>query len=174
MKIFIFILLTVNGLHLNAQAKVTKYYDTYWMETSKDKAIFYADFVKDGNNYKCTSYWINTTTIRGKSTYPDTMMQIPIGTQVLYFKNGHVENSSLFEDKQLKYSYHYYPNNQLAVHYYVPENKKEGVAEGYDESGNKIKHYIFQREAEFKGGQKAWGAYLIKNATLDLSRATIR
>lgn len=121
MKIFIFILLTVNGLHLNAQAKVTKYYDTYWMETSKDKAIFYADFVKDGNNYKCTSYWINTTTIRGKSTYPDTMMQIPIGTQVLYFKNGHVENSSLFEDKQLKYSYHYYPNNQLAVHYYVPE-----------------------------------------------------
>jgi protein TonB len=168
MKLFLFVLLIIDGFHLNAQAKVTKYYDANWMETPKDKAAFYADFVKEGNNYSCTSYWINTTNVRGKSTFPDPVMQSAIGTQVLYFKNGHIEDSSLFENKQLKYSYHYYPNNQLAVHYYVPDNKKEGVAEGYDESGSKIKNYIFQKEAEFKGGQKAWTAYLNKNATSDL------
>ncbi|MEP6585015.1 MAG: energy transducer TonB [Ginsengibacter sp.] len=149
--------------------KITKYYDASWMETSKDKAAFYADFVKDGSNYNTTSYWINTSNMRGRSTFPDTVMQFAIGTQVLYFKNGQVEDSSLFEDKQVKYSYHYYPNNQLAVHYYVPDNKKEGVTEGYDESGNKIKNYIFQKEAEFKGGSKAWMNYISKNATAGLT-----
>jgi protein TonB len=168
MRICFFILLIIDSFYLNAQSKVTKYYDANWMEVSKDKAVFYADFIKEGNNYNCTSYWINTTTVRGKSTFPNTVMQFPIGIQVLYFKNGHIEDSSLFENKEIKYSYHHYSNNQLAVHYYVPDNKNEGIAEGYDEAGNKIKHYIFQKEADFKGGPKAWVAYINKNATLDL------
>lgn len=168
MRIILFIVLAIISVTVNAQAKITKYYDANWMETSMDKASFYADFIKEGNSYSCTSYWVNTTKVRGRSTFPDTVMQDAIGMQVLYFKNGHVEDSSFIENKQVKYSYHYYPNNQLAVHYYLPENRKEGITEGYDESGSKIKNYIFQKEAEFKGGQKAWQAYLTKNATLDL------
>ncbi|MEO6845197.1 MAG: energy transducer TonB, partial [Ginsengibacter sp.] len=146
-----------------------KYYTSNWLETTKDKAVFYADFLKDGANYKCTSYWINTSTVRGKSTYADTTMLHPVGLQGLYFKNGHVEDSSFFEDDKLKYSFHYYPNNQLAAHYYSSENNKEGITEGYDDSGRKIKNYVFQKEAEFKGGQKAWASYIIKNAPTDLT-----
>lgn len=168
MRILVFISLLITSFNLNAQAKVTKYYNAAWLETSNDKAAFYAEFVKDGNNYTCTSYYINTTIVRGKSTYPDTMMQSPIGMQVLYFKNGHTEDSSYFEDNEMKYQYVYYPNNKLMLHYYLPANKKEGIAEGYDESGEKIKNYIFEKEAEFKGGQKAWTNYLVKNAAKDL------
>ncbi|MDQ6902032.1 MAG: energy transducer TonB [Bacteroidota bacterium] len=168
MRIILFIFSVSCGFLLKAQTNVTKFYDVNWVETSKDKAAFYADFVQDGSNYNCTSYWINTKIVRGKSAFEDTLMQSATGLQVLYFKNGHVEDSSFIENKQAVYSYHYYPNNQLAAHYYLPANSKEGVSEGYDESGKVIKHYVFQKVAEFKGGQKAWANYLTKNATSNL------
>lgn len=152
-----------------AQTKVTKYYDANWSETTKEKAAFYADFIKDGSYYNCSSYWLNTQIIRGKSIYPDTAMADPIGVQVLYYKDGHPADSSFFQDKQLKYSFHYYPNRQLAAHYFLPDNKKEGVSEGYDESGKKIKNYVYQKEAEFKGGQKAWVGYITKNVSKDFT-----
>lgn len=167
-KVF-FSLLSISFLSANAQVKITKYYTEGWMETSKDKAAYSADFIKEGANYSCTSYWINTQKVNGRSVYPDTVMQSPIGLQLLYFKNGHLQDSSFFENNEIKYSYHYYPNGQLAMHYFLPENKKEGIVEGYDESGRKIKNYIFQREAEFKGGQKGWISYITKNVTKDFA-----
>lgn len=169
MKGILFILLTISFISAKAQAKITKYYTEDWMETSKEKAAFYADFIKEGANYNCTSYWINTQKVRGRSVYKDTVMQSPIGLQVLYSKNGYTEDSSFVENNEVKYSYHYYPDGQLAAHYYLPDNKKEGIVEGFDESGKKIKNYIFQREAEFKGGSKSWVSYINKNAIKDFS-----
>ena len=103
--------------------------------------------------------------MRGKSTYPDTVLDSPIGAQMLYYKNGHIEDSVFFVNKHTEYSYHYYPNTKLAAHYYLPGDKTVGVVEGYDESGTKIKNYIFLKEAEFKGGQKSWESYINKSAT---------
>lgn len=168
MKLLISSLLSIASFTVTAQTKITKYYDDNWMETHNEKAALYAEFIKVGENYNCTSYWANTGKVKGKSTYADTVMQFPIGLQVLYFKNGQAEDSSFYEGKDLKYSYHYFPNRQLAAHYYLPDNKKGGIIEGYDESGKKIKNYIFQKEAEFKGGPKAWASYLSKHATKDL------
>lgn len=169
MKGFFFCLLTVAFSTIAAQTTLPKYYSSNGIETTKDKAVYYTEFLKDGANYKSTSYWININTVKGKSTFADTTMLHPIGLQVLYFKNGHVEDSSFYEDDKMKYSFHYYPNNQLAAHYYLPENNKEGITEGYDESGRKIKNYVFEKEAEFKGGQKAWVSYITKNAPTDLT-----
>jgi TonB family protein len=154
---------------LKAQNKITKYYDANWGETAKEKAMFYADFIKDANYYSCTSYWLKSNRVRGKSTFEDTTMMYPVGTQVLYFENGHVEDSSFYKDHHIKYSFHYYPNNQLESHYFLPDNKKEGVAEGYDESGKRIRKYIFGKDAEFKGGEKGWVAYIQKNVSKDLT-----
>lgn len=107
--------------------------------------------------------------MRGKSTYADTILQNPIGMQVLYSRKGALEDSAFYADGKAKYLFHYYPNKQLSMHYYLPENGKEGVIEGYDEDGKKIKNYVFEKEAEFKGGQKAWQSYIAKNASKDLS-----
>ena len=169
MKAFFFFLLILPLSVLHAQNKVTKYYDANWSETSNEKATFYAEFIKNGNYYNCTSYWKKSNSVRGKSTFEDTTMMLPVGSQVLYFENGHVEDSSFYEDHQIKYAFHYYPNNQLESHYYLPANKKEGVAEGYDESGKRIKNYVFGKDAEFKGGEKAWVAYIKKNISKDLT-----
>lgn len=165
MKVLFSFLLVNAFSSVRAQTKITKYYDNTWMEIHKEKATFYADFIKNGENYNCISYWAKTGKVKGISTYTDTVMQFPVGLQVLYFKDGQVEDSSFYEGKDLKYSYHYFPNRQLAAHYYLPDNKKQGIIEGYDESGKKIKNYIFQKEAEFKGGPKAWASYISKHAT---------
>ncbi|KAA9035839.1 TonB family protein [Ginsengibacter hankyongi] len=169
MKLFFSFLITIAACNAQAQTKITRYYDANWIETSKEKAAFYADFIKDGTAYSCTSYWINTKTVRGISVFPDTVMQNPIGKQILYFKNGRIADSSFTEDKKTIYLFHYYPGGQLAMHLYVPSNSSEAVVEGFDEDGKRIKHYIFQKDAEFKGGTKAWQSYIVKNAARDLS-----
>lgn len=169
MKGFFIGLLVIISSTTNAQTKVTKYYDIYWTEVSKEQAMFYADFIKEGSYYNCISYWINTQKIKGKSTFADTVMTHPIGEQILYFKNGHVEDSIFFDDNQVKYQYHYYPNNQLAAYYHLLDNKKEGIVVGYDESGKEIKNYIFLKEAKFKSGEKGWTNYIYKNTAKDLS-----
>ncbi len=168
MRFLITALLIISCLFSSAQ-KVVKYYDAAWMQTTQDKAVYYADFIKDGNVYKCNSYWISGNVLRGRSTFPDTIMQNPSGAQVMYSKNGHIEDSAFYEEGKTKYLFHYYPNNQLAMHYYLPANAKEAITEGYDEDGKKIKNYIFEKEAEFKGGQKAWQSFLAKNASKDLA-----
>ena len=172
LKYFMKFLLTgffiISSLISNAQ-KITKYYDADWAPVAKEKAVYYADFVKDGNGYKCTSHWIPNNAVRGTSTFADTIMENPIGVQVLYNKNGHAEDSSFFENGKAKYVFHYYPNNHLAMHYYLPDNAKEAIIEGYDEDGKKIKNYVFEKEADFKGGQKGWQSYVTKNSSKDLS-----
>ncbi len=162
MRLLFTCLIMTASYYVQAQTKITKYYDANWAETSKEKAAFYADFIKNGGNYSCTSYWINTNSIRGKSVFPDTVMANAIGLQVLYFKNGRMEDSAFVEDKKARYAFHYYANGQLAMHYYLPANSSEAVVEGFDEEGNKIKHYVFQKEAEFTGGTKAWQSYITK------------
>ncbi len=148
--------------------KITIYYDNNWAVTVSEKATYYADFEKSGNMYQCISYWMTGNKLRGKSTYPDTLMMHPVGSQVLYFQNGHVEDSTFYSGEKRLYEYHYYSNGQLAAHYYIPDGKDEGVAEGFDEEGKKVKNYVYEKEAEFKGGQKAWQQYIQKNVSKDL------
>ena len=137
------------------------------MPAPQDKAVYYADFIKEGNVYKTNSYWIAGNVLRGRSTFPDTVMEKPVGLQVLYARNGQVEDSAFYEDGKTEYLFHYYPNRQLAMHYFLPANAKEPIIEGYDEDGKKIKNYIFEKEAEFKGGSKAWQSYIAKSVTRD-------
>src|SRR5687768_7019079 len=168
MKIFFSVFLSCSLFCVKAQEKLIKYYDSEWAASTKEKATYYAEFVKEGMTYSCTSYWIKTNVVRGKSTYRDTIMAKPIGLQTLYYKNGNIEDSSYYNaDGFITDAYHYYENKQLAAHYYLSADKKEGITEGFDETGKKIKNYVFGKEAEFKGGEKAWHSYLLKNVTKD-------
>ena len=90
MKLLFIASLSIFSIICSAQ-KITIYYDNDWMTTTRDKATYYADFEKSGNMYQCNSYWVTGNKLRGKSTYPDTVMLHPLGSQVLYFQNGHVD-----------------------------------------------------------------------------------
>lgn len=162
--VIVFILACLSG---GAQ-KITKYYDENWGLTDVSKATYYADYVRRGDVYDCTSYWLKTMDIKAKSVFPDTTMAKPQGTQVRFYKKGNVEDSLYYFNDKLQYAYHYYPNGQLAAKSYLKNGSDEMTSEGYDEDGKKIKNYTFMREAEFKGGQKAWVNYIIKNVDKNL------
>ncbi|HVG15319.1 MAG TPA: hypothetical protein VM935_10165, partial [Chitinophagaceae bacterium] len=172
MKLLAFCLLSMFCFTANSQT-FTKYYDSDWAPAEKANAAYYADFVKDGELYQCTSYYLGAGKLRGKTMYPDTVMTTPRGLQMLYNKNGNVEDSSFFDASgKLAYSYHYHPNKKLAAHYYKAADDKDFIVEGFDEEGKKIKKYIFQQEASFKGGEKKWVDFLGKKLSTKFTSNT--
>ena len=148
-----------------AQDPVVKYYDADGSESTKEKATYYAEFLQGDNSYKCNTFWIRSGALRSRTAYSDSTMKKATGLQVVYFKNGNVEDSGFYDnDGNLKSAWHFYENKQLAMHY---ENNNGAVTEGFDETGKKIKNYIFEKEAEFKGGDKAWHSYILKHVSKD-------
>jgi protein TonB len=168
MKTLATIIFALCSLYADAQT-VTKYYDNNWREVPANKAVYYAKFFKDGNLYQCTTYWKDNNALRGTATYLDTTLSSPDGTLVRYDRKGRLEDSIVYAEGAVDFSYHYYPNGQVAVHYHLPYGKKEGVTEFFDENGKKIKNMIISKEAEFKGGEDAWQAYLKKSIDKDLA-----
>jgi TonB family protein len=154
-----------------AQAQIiTQYYGINWNPTKKDSASFYADFVKDGEVYQCTSYYAATGRIYGRSVYSDTSFGFAKGTYVRYTENGTLEDSAYYEKLgSMVYGYHYHPNGKLAGKYFLPEGAKDPEMEGYDEKGKRIKNYIFFREAEFKGGNQKWITFLTKSLSTEFT-----
>jgi TonB family protein len=159
---FIAVLLIIAASYTQAQT-VTKYYDIHWGETSKDRAVYYGEYIKEGDTYNYTAYSVKSNGIRSKGVYGDTSFAKPIGLVLGYNDKGKLIDSTLHENGVPVDVYHYYDNGQLEVHYYVPVTTGKGVTEAYDEAGGKIKNYVYMKEAEFKGGDAGWKAYLIKN-----------
>ena len=154
---------------LLAQDKMVKYYDEDVSPAPKERSTYYAEFVKLGDRYNVTIYWTASNALNGKMICADTSLSKPVGLALSYYKNGRTEDSTFFDDdSKVINRYHYYPNRQLELHYYFPDGQTQPVIEAYDETGKKIKNYIYEKEAEFKGGDKAWNSYLIKNANTEL------
>jgi len=168
MKILATIILALYSLYGVSQT-VTKYYDDQGHEVPADKAVYYAKFVKDGSIYQCTTYWKDNNALRGTATYTDTTLSSPDGTLVTYDKKGRLEDSMFYSEGIKEFSYRYYPNGQVAIHYHLPSNKTEGITEFFDENGKKINNFIMAREAEFNGGEEAWLAYIKKATDKDLA-----
>src|SRR5688572_4593749 len=91
-KIFVTVFLFAAGIHAGAQDPIIRYYDADWAKTSQEKAVYYNEYIKEGSNYKCISYWIKTNAIQGRAIYPDTISKKPIGVAVSYYKNGSLED----------------------------------------------------------------------------------
>lgn len=169
MKQLFTVFLLFSVLHNYAQT-ITKHYDVDWQEVNPGKAMYYAEFTKVETGYKCLSYWKSTKNKREESFYADTSMSAPNGLQKVYHKNGNLEDSILFNaEGKVTEAYHYYGNRQLECHYIASGNGTGTVKEAYDESGAKIKNYLYARSAEPKGGVKGWQSFLQKNASKELT-----
>jgi antitoxin component YwqK of YwqJK toxin-antitoxin module len=134
---------------------IIKYYDSLWMSTSKNAAFYFTEFIKEDTFYRCTSYWMKSKKLNCKSTYSDTLFSKPIGILLRYYENGQTEDSTFYENGTLKNTFHYYPNGNLWVHYSYNKESKEQITEAYDMDGNKLKDFIYLKEASFPGGQSA-------------------
>ena len=94
MKLLLVFLLSVSTLFCQSQT-VVKYYDDAGAAVPQDKAVYYANFIKEGNLYKTNSYWVAGNVLRGKSTYADTILQNPIGIQLLYSRKCPLQDSGV-------------------------------------------------------------------------------
>lgn len=156
-----------------AQSSKIKYYDADWSVCDSVNSVYSAVFTKLDINYKCLFYWTGTDTLAGYGTYLDTSTAMPIGNIVSYYKNGNLEDSSLYDsNNSLINAFHFYENKRLEVHYYLSKDKNEPVTRAFEENGKAIKDYVYAREAEFNGGNRAWNNYLLKSANKELKSPT--
>lgn len=165
---FIAILLITASTYTQAQT-VTRYYDANWGEVAKERAVYYGEYIKEGDAYKYTAYSVKSNGIRSKGLYGDTSFAKPMGLILGYNDKGKLIDSTLYEEGVPVDVYHYFDNGQLEVHYYVPVTTGKGVTEAYNEAGGRVKNYVYMREAEFKGGDAAWKAYIAKNVNKEFS-----
>jgi periplasmic protein TonB len=170
MKLTITLLLVTVSFWGSAQ-KVIRYFSDSWEPAEATKSTYTGEFTQNGEKYDCVFYWTGSTAVAGKAKYRDTTLLKPVGLATGYYKNGKTEDSIFYDDNgTLLYAFHFHKNGKLEVHYSASNNGTPSI-EAYDENGSKIKNYIYSKEAEFKGGEKAWKAYLSKNVNSEIKAA---
>lgn len=94
-------------------------------------------------------------------SYLDKKMKTGEGFFKWYYENGALRDSVLYKSgKRIAGSYFYEDGNKKAV-FTLVDGKT--VAQGWDEKGEQIPNYVFEKEAEFPGGKIGWRTYLEKN-----------
>lgn len=164
-KIFFFALLCLSTSGVFGQNEsFIKYYDSVWSQTSKDSAMYYIEFSKEGTLYHCRSYWLATNKLNCKAVFADTLFKQPRGQLVRYYESGQIQDSIYYlENCEEKTSYRFYPNGKLWAHYSYNKNSGQKKSEGYDKEGNPIKDFIYFKDAEYPGGENGWINFLSKN-----------
>lgn len=169
MKPILFIACFIYSLQTYSQT-YTKYYDSNWQVTPKEKAFFYTNFVKENEVYRCTSYWADSNQLQAISTYSDTNFTRGIGTQVNYYRSGITADSLVFGETGNILSYDHNAKNGLhEVHAFYDEKEHYMKGERFDNNGNKMPGFFtFQKQAMFPGGAEGWRNYLLSHLKSDV------
>jgi TonB family protein len=188
--VFTFLLLMLSFFSEAQNSIITKYYDSTWQPSSQDKATFYIHLIKKEASYAYTAYWISSNKLSEIGTYVDTLFSKKIGLFISYYKNGRLQDSTYYNNlgkKSFHYAYYesgkirdssildidgnyyssgYYENGQIFCRVTKDKNLKITKSEGYDSTGKIIPEFIYERDAEFKGGIEKWKKYLINHVNM--------
>ncbi|RZL41066.1 MAG: hypothetical protein EOP00_25540 [Pedobacter sp.] len=163
-NLFLLLLVTICTNAAAQQEKFTKFYDEYWKNAPEKDAKYRVDFVKADTLYQTTSYFVTSKKLEGRSTWADTSLKKPRGLSTTYNEDGRLIDSSFyFNTGSAFYRYHFHDNGKLRAYYKGDEKGNEKETKGYDEAGNEIKDFIFEREAEFPGGRESWIKFISNN-----------
>ena len=165
---------------------IVKYYDSTMRLVPKENAYYIGKFIKEDTIYQCLTYFFPSMKYNGIAFVADTLLSKIIGKNTGYYEDGTLEDSELYSKTGKPiYSYLYYRNGQLKssiiygddedydghayfengklrAHFHWDKNLKKRIDEGYEENGNLILNYIYQKGAEFPGGPEGWKAFLEK------------
>lgn len=94
------------------QTTIVKYFDSFWVATTKDSAFYVTYFVKKDTFYECTSYWMKSKKLNCVAFSNDTLFSKLTGLLHRYYENGSLQDSSFYENG-LVYSYRFYENGRL-------------------------------------------------------------
>ncbi len=192
--IFIGLILILSCLFAVAQKDtIIKYYDTSYNSVTKENAYVYTYYVNDDSVYRCWSFYSKNNKLAAKFSTLDTTLFSRLFRYVSYHENGNTKDSMFFydEDKpRYKHSFYksgakyriakyeinstifkefvYYESGKLKAVLERTTSMGESICISYNENGEIMPDYIFEQEAEFKGGRYGWMRYLERNLNSDL------
>jgi TonB family protein len=161
------ILILYASIHLtsiiNAQEKITLYYNSNWEITRKEKATYFREAEFDLNNFKLDGtvmdFSITGTPIM-KGKYNSDKKD---GDFIFYYENGNIKSKGKYDnDRRVGYWEYNYNDNKLKQKVLFPQGtiKKEiSVVEYYDKAGNQV----------IKNGTGIWIQDSINGGSLDQS-----
>lgn len=185
MKTRLFILFLSSTFWCIGQEVKVEYLDSLLMPSDEVSASFYQETIKtDNQNYQRNSYYLPSKKIKRSATCLDSNCLKYVGYALEFFESGKLKDSS-FSNKNGKmlYSYSFYESGILQskqfngggnnfelfdyyesgakrVYVYQKDGMKDCEVIGYDENGQVIPNYIFQKAAEFDGGKEGWVSFL--------------
>jgi antitoxin component YwqK of YwqJK toxin-antitoxin module len=172
---------------------IIKYYDSSNNRVPQKNAHIYTYYVDDDSVFRCWSYFKGSNKLAAKFTSLDTALFARLYRYVSYFENGNTKDSMFFyaeEQNSYRYSFYesgakfrirrnkilssvfeeavFYENGPLKASLSRLEPLDEAVCISYDTLGNVMPDYIFEQEAEFKGGRAGWIKYLQRNLNTEV------
>ena len=194
MKVVLTILLITGSFVLHAQDnKIVKYYDTLFKTVAKENAAYYYEFADRDSFYSVTAYYYPSKKLYSKFICVDTNINSSLGLATRYYESGKLKDSIFIYPKgRMIYEYHFYENGnkkkasiygkewgtfdtwafyesgKLWAHVYKKNSPDKIENDVFDEEGQSIPNYIYERPADFTGGIRGWLLYLERNLNRDL------
>jgi TonB family protein len=164
-------------------------FTAYWMKSNKlNKICMYADSLLkkprglilgyyESGKLRDSAYINNSGKFvfmysfyeNGKTESSDVFDSLgQITGRYTFYESGKVQDSNTFDNSKHLLAYRYYENGKLFFRVYEDYNLKTTKTEAYDTTGKIIPDFVYEKEAEFPGGNQAWVRYLTSNMNRDI------
>lgn len=141
---------------LNAQDK----------ETTIESAVYVRKQYTVDGICNIREYHLGTGALTWEATY-DASCKKKHGILNWYSDSGRLREKSVYENDARKEHHIFYANGNKRMEAYFQGSKLTSV-KGWDKDGNEIPNSIYEQEAAFPGGMKAWQQYLTRSITKGL------
>lgn len=170
MKKYFFVIVPVlfPSLAFSQRDTTVKYYNKYWKICSQDSAVYYSNVFKEGDRWKRINYFVSSKKPEMIGFYKDSTTKNREGQLQYFDEKGNLISQSLVVwlgkfHYEKEYST-FYPDGKLEGKLVKDTSGKILVNEMYSENGEKIKHAIFFKEAQYSSrGIESWKYYLENN-----------
>lgn len=128
--------------------------------TNRDSAVYLRKQYRSEGACKVQEFHLGT----GKLTWDadfDASCKKKNGRLQWYSDSGVLQETSIYADDKKTEHHLYYPNGVKRMEAFLKDDEVLKV-KGWDTNGNEIPNSIYQQQATFPGGVKAWKKYLTK------------
>lgn len=126
--------------------------------TTKDSALYIRKVFREGAVWRQLDFWVSGE-LSNAGSYLDEQRKIKTGTWTWYSKKGILTGKNIYQNNVRTEQYLYHEDGSQYMHAFFENDQLTSVT-GWDENGAEIPDFIYQQEASFPGGMRAWQFYL--------------
>ncbi|TXK33737.1 hypothetical protein FVR03_18945 [Pontibacter qinzhouensis] len=154
-------------MSMQLMAQEMRYYDLYWKEVDKEKAIYYSTedlITSQPPLIRVTKYFIDTgarhSIVHYVAAAHNAGKEIRQGSRMIWNKEGQLVLRETYENNKLTDSLiSYYATGGIKrLEIYKDDEMLEGYV--YEEDGTQITYYPFEQMPQFPGGDQAMFQYI--------------